>query len=67
MVYVMATMSIVECRAKLGRLNERLTDKQVEKIRDNLIQIAYFGLQRAKEEWKQQKSLSIVECLAESK
>ncbi len=32
-------LSIKECRKYLNELNDKLTDKQVEEIRDSLIQI----------------------------
>lgn len=32
-------LSIKECRKYLNELSDKLTDKQVEEIRDNLVQV----------------------------
>ena len=38
-VFAMAKLSVAECRKELVGLEEHLTDKQIEQIRDNLTMI----------------------------
>lgn len=48
----MAIISVSDCRRYLGRLNSKLTDNQVEKIRDALIPMINYALHEAKRQWK---------------
>lgn len=53
----MAIMSVSDCRRYLGELNTKLTDNQVEQIRNALIPMINFSMQQAKNQWKKQNNL----------
>jgi len=54
-VGAMATMSVADIRKHLGKLNTGLTDEQVQKLGNSMIQIAYFCVQEAKKQWNNQQ------------